>query len=222
MNRQMYPEIINYPSDLPIKAVVWSVGHYPYHWHDALEVVYILRGSITINLSEETHSLGEKMIAVINTNEIHRIESFDDKNRILIVQMDRAWCEKLLPDFEYNFFWCCSTYSKNDDQCNYKRFIDLLLSLVREMAQHSTKEILELRALALLEHAAANFDFIRCGPGFDAISEKLHKRIKQMYKYVLDHHYQVSLKDLAQQFGINLFHMSLRLKSNSAFLTRTY
>jgi len=80
------------------------------------------------------------------------------------------------------------------------------------MAQHSTKEILELRALALLEHAAANFDFIRCGPGFDAISEKLHRRIKQMYKYVLDHHYQVSLKDLAQQFGINLFHMSHALK----------
>lgn len=70
----MRPEIIEFADDLPVKAYMRNVELCPYHWHDALEIIMVLEGQATICMGGETHLLKENDIAVVNINEIHRIQ----------------------------------------------------------------------------------------------------------------------------------------------------
>jgi AraC-like DNA-binding protein len=209
----VYPEHIVYSENLSIRAFACSVKHIPYHWHDAVEIIYVPVGSLEISLSDETHHLGKNMIAIANAHEIHRMRQVGtEENRVFIVQIDRSWCEQVLPDFPFIFFWCCSTYQdlvESGDK--YQQLQQYLHALLRTMAQPARdrceERILEL-VKKLLIYLSSDFDFIRLGLGPDEPREKQAARIKQMYEYVVACDYQVSLSELAQEFNLSLYHMS--------------
>ena len=37
------PEIVSF-TEIPVHASIWCVDKYPYHWHDALEILLVLEG----------------------------------------------------------------------------------------------------------------------------------------------------------------------------------
>jgi hypothetical protein len=43
------PEIVEFKDKLPATIFVRNVEYYPYHWHDTLEIVVVLKGSINLN-----------------------------------------------------------------------------------------------------------------------------------------------------------------------------
>ena len=45
----MRPEIVEFKDKLPVTMFVKNVEYYPYHWHDTLEIVVVLKGSINLN-----------------------------------------------------------------------------------------------------------------------------------------------------------------------------
>lgn len=42
----MRPEKIEFHNGLPVRAFVRACSHLPYHWHDALEIMQVLKGSV--------------------------------------------------------------------------------------------------------------------------------------------------------------------------------
>ncbi|HHV64325.1 MAG TPA: cupin domain-containing protein [Peptococcaceae bacterium] len=76
----MSPETIEFAQDLPVKAFVLNISSCLYHWHKAVEIIYVLEGSVFVCLGNETHLLKEHDLAVINSNELHYIR----KSKILI------------------------------------------------------------------------------------------------------------------------------------------
>jgi AraC-like DNA-binding protein len=208
----MYPEHITYPDNLPLRAFVCNVRHIPYHWHDAVEIIYVLAGSLQIHLSDETHLLSKTMIATANANEIHKMRQIGEvENRVLVVQIDRSWCEQVLPDFPFTFFWCCSTYQDTTEpDSKYLQLRRYLHALVRTLLQPPQDHLTGIRELVreLLSFLSSDFDFIRLGSGLDDPRDKQVIRIKQMYEYVVERNYQVSLSELAREFNLSLYHMS--------------
>ena len=69
----MRPEPIEFKRGMPVKAFVRSGNRYPYHWHDALEIVQVLRGTVSIGLGDDELPLREGDIAITNMGEIHRM-----------------------------------------------------------------------------------------------------------------------------------------------------
>jgi AraC-like DNA-binding protein len=198
-----------------VKVLICSINYSSYHWHDALELIYVMQGTLHINLSEQTHLLGRDMIVVVNSNENHRIFNGSEDNRVLIVQLDRAWCEKILPDFSFVFFWCCSTYHETDQPEKYRQLKQLLLSFVHtnlQIANANYESRVQESANELLSYLASGFDFIRFGQRTSGMREKQVLRIKQMYEYVVDRNYQVSLSELADRFNVSLYHISHALQ----------
>ncbi|MGI6526171.1 MAG: AraC family ligand binding domain-containing protein [Caldicoprobacterales bacterium] len=54
---------------------VRNVEYYPYHWHDTLEIVVVLKGSINLIIGDESLLLHKNDIALVNIDEMHRMDN---------------------------------------------------------------------------------------------------------------------------------------------------
>ena len=53
----MRKEYVEYLKDLPINIFLTSIKEYPFHWQDAIEVLFVLKGSVTLGVESETYNL---------------------------------------------------------------------------------------------------------------------------------------------------------------------
>lgn len=49
----MRREFIEFPENLPMKVSYSSYKSYPIHWHNAMEIIYVIEGKITVNIETE-------------------------------------------------------------------------------------------------------------------------------------------------------------------------
>lgn len=69
----MRPETIEFTNGIPVKENVWGTCQYPCHWHDTLEIIQVLKGTVNIGISDDNFILRENDIAIVNMDELHRI-----------------------------------------------------------------------------------------------------------------------------------------------------
>lgn len=211
----MRPEIIHFPDNLPVRAFVGSITAYPYHWHEALEILYILKGQVCVDMGGKKHLLEDNNIGVINENEPHRIYVNKQENCVLIVQIDPDLCNRWIPDYKQTFFYCCPLYHEAERPEKYqilKNHLGRLVCLLAEEAGNHRQDI-ENCLKEILAHLAANFDYLNFGPGIEPFEEKQAKRFKNMYRHILNHPNQnPGLKIFAQEAGITLQHLSNSIK----------
>ena len=90
-------EYINYPFDLPIKIAYLNIKNYPTHWHNSIEIIYVLKGSLHIKIDTDSFTLKEREVEIINSDESHEIQGIDD-NKVLIFNIDPFFFEKYYKD----------------------------------------------------------------------------------------------------------------------------
>lgn len=215
------PEKIEFINEIPVKAYVRSIGNYPYHWHDALEIIQVLKGSVNIGMGTEDHLLSEGSIAVINSGELHRIEKNVQDNLILFVQIDDCFYKSVLPDSEYSFIYCCSTYHEAEAPEKYdklKEYLARLVEAINEQSRKAGKKNIESIQTGLLSHLTDNFNYLRWGPGTAAFEEKQVKRLKQMAELINNSQSDnPGLKDLAAEVDLSLYHLSHDIKDKFGY-----
>lgn len=87
-------EFIKHYENLPFSIFFHENEEYPLNWHKEIEILFILKGSATIDLKDKNYFLKDKDIILINSNEIHGISNTEENTSILIMQID--------PDFSKN------------------------------------------------------------------------------------------------------------------------
>ncbi|AOT71974.1 helix-turn-helix domain-containing protein [Geosporobacter ferrireducens] len=217
----MRPEAIAFPDDIPVRAFVLNVAGYPYHWHNALEIIYVLEGLAFVGMGSENHLLEKNNIVIINTDELHRIHKSSEDSKLLVIQMDSAFCERVNPDYKYAFIYCCSLYHEAEAPEKYNELKGHIARLVYQLNQKpcknhkkDIKDCLE----KILSHMIYSFDYLRFGPGIKAFEEKQAERLRKMYKHILKSPTgKQGLKELAEVTGITLHHMSHDIKEKFGY-----
>lgn len=85
----MRKEYVEYLKDLPIDIQLANIMEYPFHWQDSIEILFVLKGTITIGVENETFTLVEREIEIINPNEVLSIESKDPDNLVIIIDINQ-------------------------------------------------------------------------------------------------------------------------------------
>lgn len=212
----MRPEIIEFAEDLPVKAHIWNVEHCPYHWHNALEIIMVLEGRAAVGVGGETHLLKEKDIAVVNINEIHRIQKSGGDNKLLVVQVDSDFCGSAVADFQYTFIQCCSTYHENQAPEKYRSLKENVLRLVSWLIEEPGK-VRKVDIVGCLDEIlvqmADGFDYLRYGSGIRAFDERQVQRYRRIYEHAVNPSLKNrSLAELAKIMGISVPHLSQDIK----------
>ncbi|WP_017754355.1 AraC family transcriptional regulator [Calidifontibacillus oryziterrae] len=217
----MRPETIEFTDGLPVKAFVRSIEQYPYHWHDTLEIIQVLKGSVHVGLGNDNLLLKENDIAVINIGELHRITKSEQDNEVLILQIDASFCRDVLPENEYFFIYCCSPYHESEVPEKYKIVKETIAQLLKALSEGPTgnsKDTIHNILTNMIAYLNYSFDFLRWGYGITPFSEKLVERLKKIAGHASgEQEVQLGLKALADEVGVTLHHLSHDIKDKFGF-----
>lgn len=217
----MRPEVIAFEDMLPVRAFIWNVERYPYHWHNALEILYVLEGQAEIAISGKAHLLKENNIAVINVNAPHRIDKSGGDNKLLIIQISPAFCAAIHPGYRNALFYCCSLYHEAQAPEKYeilKDYVVRLVCLLNESSGENSRLNVKNCLEELLFHLMESFDYLRFGPGVKAFKDKQTQRFKNIYAHIQKSPAErQSLLELAEVSGVSLQHLSYDIKDKFGF-----
>lgn len=128
----MLKEKIIYKDELPINVVTASIDEYPIHFHDDMEVVYVLEGSITLRNGYYTYTLKQGDIFILNDREMHSFQKTDEENIVMMFQMDLAYFSRYYDNLKNNFF---VTDIEDDSDESLEVLRTLLAKIMMEILQ---------------------------------------------------------------------------------------
>ena len=78
---------------------VHKKGHYiPSHWHEYIELHYVVKGNVSIKVSNNHIQAGPEELVLINSNELHSGASLDQRMQAIVVVFDMKMFSRELAD----------------------------------------------------------------------------------------------------------------------------
>ena len=148
----------------PVLASVMDVSNMGCHWHDALEIVWVLSGEASIKESNLLSHLKEGDIYVVNYNETHKITAVKEPATLLFIHVDYNYFTKYIPNIvEISYTHYC--FSKNLDMeealKNCRDSIRVLYPfLCRDPSEKGLNEKIEVLSHALLKLIIDTFQHV--------------------------------------------------------------
>ena len=89
-------ENIEHKLNIPIRIFTHYLEKFPYHWHEEMEMLFVLKGTVELFIDKEVHILEEGDIFLINKNEIHYVKSTNtlESSQLLVLQFNTTYLEK--------------------------------------------------------------------------------------------------------------------------------
>ena len=114
-NKNMRHEIISKNPDIEERFYL-SVDEGSYvtpHWHNSLEVVYMLEGRMTVTFENKKVTIQPEEFIIINSGTIHAVTS--QKNRALVLQIPSTVFEKYVRNIE-SFYFTVDMHPQNESE----------------------------------------------------------------------------------------------------------
>ncbi|OLS34855.1 AraC family transcriptional regulator [Bacillus sp. MRMR6] len=126
-----YPyESVVIKEDVPMFMLMTSVKYVTMHWHDRIEFLFVLRGQIQVFVGKEEHTLKTNDLLLINSNEVHGVESSED-NVILMLQIPISFIKRYYSNIENEVFHCHSFLNEEQKKFNVIRSLIVQLILMQ-------------------------------------------------------------------------------------------
>ena len=210
----MRREYINYPFDLPIKISYLNIKNYPTHWHNSIEIIYVLKGSLHIKIDTDSFTLNEREVEIINSDESHEIQGMDD-NKVLIFNIDPFFFEKYYKDINNIFFYTNSNDDEDQNGPEYEELKTILSQMLCEYVQklEDYDEEIEELLITLLYHLVNNFHYLTHE------KEKLKKKTDQLARYhriskyiYNNYNNNITLQEIAKKEFLSPHYLSHEIK----------
>lgn len=100
-------EIINYPDNLPLNLFIHTIGIVEKHWHQSLELLIVIEGSVTILTGNERTILEVDDVYLVNANQIHDL--YAENATIIAIQIKPELLKNVPSEFKTTHYTCDST-----------------------------------------------------------------------------------------------------------------
>lgn len=182
------------------------------HWHENLEILFVLKGTITVLSDASSLTAGEEEIIIINSNNVHYIQSLADESKYYCLIIDRKFCEEFGLDTDEIIF-----RGLVKDKCIGDKF-----NVIKEEFQLQ-------RALYKAKIKAAIMDLVICLYRDYTLSETpLSNKpennkieiIKKAIRYIQDNYNKdISVTDIAEEAGVSKYYFCRIFKEITGYTT---
>ncbi|MEK6264934.1 MAG: helix-turn-helix domain-containing protein [Clostridium sp.] len=213
----MRKEYISYMNDLPLSVSLESINDYPIHWHNSLEIIFVLKGSINVLIESGNYESHENEIEIINPDEAHKIYSNQD-NKVLIFHIDPTFFEKYYNDMENIYFYTNSGEKGAQQEEKYDILRKYLSVLACEAIQKSENfdDQIESILVKLLFHLINNFHYLTYDEKWLNVSGLQFERYQRISKYIYNNYMnKISLQDIAKEEYLSSYYLSHQIKDMS-------
>ncbi|MBQ9308953.1 MAG: helix-turn-helix domain-containing protein [Clostridia bacterium] len=199
-------ELINFGERVPVRCFIHQLGHSGRHWHDSLELLFVLSGSVSIVVDGEKYVLDEEDVILINANEPHELSA--SHGILAAVQIKLSLFDpELLPE-EPLYFDCNSTTSTNHEGIvHIKRIV---AQFVRTYAEGGESRLYRAKALsyALLSELITYFKSERSETR-QLQARQQNERITRIVNYIGEHYREgITLQQVAEQEYLSMPYLS--------------
>ena len=174
------------------------------HWHNGFEVIFILNGTMTVNISGRDYTLQEGGFAVVNSKTIHST-ACRGKCRYLLLQIPYETIKKNIPDIDTIMIRCICN-SKESSKGKFAEICDILTQLKKLYeSPRDCGYLLMLNSLVynLLYHLVINFK-TGTDPDMKRKADRNIQRLGIVLQYVRQHYAEnISLNDAARTVALN-------------------
>ncbi len=202
-------EIIEFKNDVPIKIFIQKLEDIPGHWHSSIEIFLVLSGKLTITTESETYHLLEDDIILINSNQLHEIQSND--NIVAVLQIKLSFFKEWLKESTY--FQCNSSVYHNKSRFwELKRIIAQLINVNYNGGESNDLLTLSL-AYNLLHELMKDFKSYDI-KAIDNNSKNL-KRLRNIIQYLNDNYTEnITLNMIAEREYLSTSYLSHFFEKN--------
>jgi AraC-like DNA-binding protein len=211
----MPKEYIDYSSGIPVYVSLVNLKEYPIHWHNAIEILYVLEGKIDVSVDTGTYELEENELEIINVDEAHRIHSKDGKNKVLIFHIDPYFFEKYYSDIQNMFFYTNSTEAGAQESEEYDELRTFLSIILCELVQKSDNydEEIEDTLVKLLYHLINSFHYLKHEQEELRDNDEQIERYHRIAKYIYNNYdSNITLQDIADKEFLSTHYLSHEIK----------
>lgn len=209
----MRKEYVEYLKDLHLNFFLANILEYPFHWQDSIEILFVLRGSVKLGVETEEYILREKQIEIINANEVYRVESAEEDNLVLILNIDPDFFERYFDDARDTFFYTDTSDFQEDEKYHIlRRMIAILLYEVMAKLD-DYEDVAEETLLDIMYHLLNNFHYLFYEEEALKDDEFQRERYHRIIKYIGNNYMnKVSLQDIAEKEFLSTQYLSYKIK----------
>jgi len=210
----MRKEYTFFNSTLPVKIFYTSVKEYPLHWHNCIEIIYVLKGRIKLSISTDNFDICENQLEIINIDEAHSISS-DEDNKLLLFHLDPSFFSKYYKDIHNIFFYTDSSNldsQKGDEYDDLRIFLsELLYEYVQK--QENFHEEIEGILIKLLFHLINNFHYLLYEQESLKDNKEQLDRYHRISKYIYNNYNNnITLQEIAKKEFLSPHYLSHEIK----------
>ncbi len=214
----MLKERIVYKNELPVNVITANIEEYPIHFHDDMEVVYVLEGSILMRNGYYTYSLRQGDIYILNDREMHSFESTGEDNMVMMLQMDLTYFSRYYDNLKNNFF-VTDTDDDNDESLDVLKNIlaRIMMEILQKGYGYEHKVIESTHNLIACLMADFQYFMMEDGKFRNETKNKGNKilagRLNRITDYMYDNYNRkLTLSEIADREHLSIYYLSHIIK----------
>lgn len=202
-------EIIEFSKDSPVKFFLHRLGNVNRHWHNSIEILFVLNGTLQASVDRQTYTLGPEDVLLINSNSLHSLSA---ESCELVAYLVNSRCLESLPFLAGMSFHCVSSEAKPHQEEHLLHIRQLLARLLK-INEAEQNPILTMSVLYEL------FDVLRthfqAPERSSADNSKNLEKLSSLTDYILKHYREsITLNELAEHAHFSVSYLSRFFKEN--------
>ncbi len=193
------------------------------HWHDAIELIYLLKGELTVETEQKTQVLEEGQCVLLNPYTLHSTTSVGG-NTALLLQIPVEELNFFTEEVRSRYIWWNLDTANAEEIAAMERVKDRMKQL--QCAAEGNNPFSEMRMASLLLEIAYLIytDFSRPTANIDfAKSEKNRQRLNAAISYTEKHYREnISLLQVAESLHLQLNYFCRFFKENTGMTYLQY
>jgi AraC-like DNA-binding protein len=218
----MLKERIIFRDNLPVNLLVADIDSYPIHFHDELEVVFVLKGQILLRNGYYTYQLKPGDIFILNDRELHSYTRVgDEENMVMMFQLDLTYFSRYYENLNNNFF--VTDMDDDDDESLdilRKLLSRILIDILEKGSRYEQRVIESTHNLIASLQADFHYFVMEDGKFVNETKNKANKilaaRLNRITDYMYDNYYRkLTLSEIASREHLSIYYLSHVIKEAS-------
>lgn len=205
--------------DYPFNLFVTDIPEFPPHWHEELEIIYVLEEELVIGLNNEIYTLKPRDILLINSSEVHFFVTPPKKSKRIILQFEQKLFGPFSAMMRENKFVTPHIKCLHESATQVHRSLERQILLIIE-------EYSKMNLGFQLAIQARLYDFmvvlLRQVPmeKYSSLERSKHlkrlERLEHVFKYVADNFTrEISLNEIARTANFSVYHFTRFFKETT-------
>ncbi len=213
----MLKEKSYFREELPINVTTAHIEEYPTHFHDDLEVVYVLEGSINLKNGYYNYVLKQGDIFILNDREIHSFSKTGEENMVMMLQINLSYFSNYYGNLKNNFF---VTDMHDDDESLdvLRNILGRIMMEVLEKGYGYEHKVIE-STHNLLACLLSDFQYFAMEDGkyINETKNKSNKVLAGRLRRITDYMYEnytrkLTLNEIADREHLSIYYLSHVIK----------